>query len=124
MDQMIVSVAAFIMSSLIATEVIPAGDLITVENTSGYSTEPMLGREVVRTVYVGQELTIDNTRPPRLVLRNQVVSLKYVRGPLEIATIGRAMGDAGANDEIQVLNLESRALVTGIVQEGGWVLAQ
>jgi flagella basal body P-ring formation protein FlgA len=59
-----------------------------------------------------------------LVKRNQIVSIRYVSGPLEITTIGRAMGEAGAHEVVTVLNQDSRQLVQGIVQEEGWVLAQ
>ena len=59
-----------------------------------------------------------------LVKRNQIVTIKYVSGPLEITTIGRAMGEAGANEAVTVLNQDSRQLVQGIVQEEGWVLAR
>ena len=59
-----------------------------------------------------------------LVKRNQTVSVKYIKGALEITTTGRAMGDAAANETVTVLNQESRQLVQGVVQESGWVLAQ
>ncbi|MEQ9436696.1 flagellar basal body P-ring formation chaperone FlgA [Hyphomonas sp.] len=116
-------------SSLVAAEVIRAGDRVSASNATAEgevadSNDPLLGREVRRTIYVGQAITADNTRPPMLVKRNQVVSIRYVRGPLEITTIGRAMGEAGANETVTVLNQDSRQLVQGIVQEEGWVLAQ
>ena len=84
-------------SSLVAAEVIRAGDRVSASNATAEgevadSNDPLLGREVRRTIYVGQAITADNTRPPMLVKRNQVVSIRYVRGPLEITTIGRAMG--------------------------------
>jgi flagellar basal body P-ring formation protein FlgA len=112
-------------SSLVAAEVIRAGDRVSAANTVTEDiNDPLLGREVRRTIYVGQAITADNTRSPMLVKRNQVVSIRYVKGPLEITTIGRAMGEAGANETVTVLNQDSRQLVHGIVQEEGWVLAQ
>ena len=85
---------------------------------------PVIGREVRRTVYAGQEVRLDNTQAPRLVSRNQLVTVKYISGGLEITTTGRAMGEAAANESVTVLNLESRKLVNGVVQQDGWVLAQ
>ena len=122
--------AATDASSLVAAEVIRAGDRVSVANavTDGGSAadtgEPLLGREVRRTIYAGQTITTDNTRPPMLVKRNQVVTIKYINGALEITTTGRAMGEAGLSETVSVLNPDSRQLVQGIVQEGGWVLAQ
>lgn len=117
-------------SSLVAAEVIRAGDSVTVANAELPADEDpgaydlFVGREVKRTVYAGQPITIENTRPARLVTRNQVVTIKYISGPLEISTTGRAMGEAALNETVSVLNLQSRQMVQGVVQADGWVLAQ
>lgn len=117
-------------NSLVAAEVIKAGDPVTVANAGLQdgdgpgAYDPFIGREVKRTVYPGQAITLDNTRPQRLVTRNQIVTIKYVQGPLEISTTGRAMGEAALNEPVTVLNLQSRQLVQGIVQADGWVLAR
>ncbi|MBY9065764.1 flagellar basal body P-ring formation chaperone FlgA [Hyphomonas sp. WL0036] len=117
-------------SSLIASDVIRAGDLVTTANVSleegdaAPSSEEVIGREAKRTIYAGQQVTLDNTRPARLVTRNQIVTVKYIKGGLEITTTGRAMGEAALNEPVSILNLQSRQLVQGIVQEEGWVLAQ
>jgi flagella basal body P-ring formation protein FlgA len=117
-------------SSLVAAEVIPAGDGVTVANAElrdGDSPEVYdlyAGREVRRTVYAGQPITFENTRSARLVTRNQVVMIKFISGPLEISTSGRAMGDAALNETVSVLNLQSRQMVQGVVKADGWVLVQ
>lgn len=117
-------------SSLVAADVIRAGDSVTVANAElqdGDGPEVydlFAGREVRRTVYAGQTITLENTQPARLVTRNQIVTIKYIKGPLEISTTGRAMGDGALNESVSVLNLQSRQLVQGVVQADGWVLAQ
>lgn len=117
-------------SSLVAAEVIPAGNGVTVANAElrdGDSPELYdlyVGREVRRTVYAGQPITLENTRSARLVTRNQVVTIRYISGPLEISTSGRAMGDAALNETVSVLNLQSRQMVQGVVKADGWVLVQ
>ncbi|WP_396272082.1 flagellar basal body P-ring formation chaperone FlgA [Hyphomonas sp.] len=117
-------------SSLVAAEVIPAGDGVTVANAElrdGDGPEVYdlyAGREVRRTVYAGQPITFENTRSARLVTRNQVVTIKFISGPLEISTSGRAMGDAALNETVSVLNLQSRQMVQGVVKADGWVLVQ
>ena len=116
-------------SSLVAAEVIRAGDPVTSYNSTtedgGNATgDPLLGREVLRTVYAGKPITYDNTRAPVLVRRNQVVSVKYIKGGLEITASGRALGEAGINEPVTVLNQQSKQMVQGIVQAEGWVLAQ
>jgi flagella basal body P-ring formation protein FlgA len=117
-------------SSLVAAEVIPAGNGVTVANAELRDGDgPELydlyaGREVRRTVYAGQPITFENTRSARLVTRNQVVTIKFISGPLEISTSGRAMGDAALNETVSVLNLQSRQMVQGVVKADGWVLVQ
>ncbi len=113
-------------SSLTASEVIRAGQVVTAANTAqeGQGEADLIGREARRTLYPGQAVTMENTRPARLVSRNQIVTLKYISGGLEISTTGRAMNEAALNEPVSVLNLQSRQLVQGIVQETGWVLAQ
>lgn len=116
--------------SLVATDVIRAGDQVTTANVDtedagfGAEDEALLGREARRTIYAGQEITLDNTRAPRLVRRNQIVTVKYISGALEISTTGRAMGEAALDEPVSVLNLQTRQMVHGIVQESGWVLVQ
>ncbi len=114
-------------SALVATDVIRAGDQVTPENAgpddrSG-GTE-LYGREVRRTVYSGQTISASNTRPARIVERNQIVTLKYVSGPMEITASGRAMSAAALNESVRVLNTTSRNMIQGTVQEGGWVLVK
>ena len=117
-------------SSLVVKEVIRAGDTVTAANISTETgalvdtDNPLLGREVRRTVCVGQELSMDDTRPARLVRRNQLVTVKFVSGALEITTTGRAMGEATEDEAVAILNLNSKKIVNGIVQKDGWVLVQ
>jgi len=114
-------------ASLTAKDVLRSGEIITQYNASPpddvWEDEHavLLGREVRRTVYAGQPIKEQNTRAPRLVKRNQLVTLKYVKGPLEISMNGRAMGEAAEGESVSVMNLESRQVVEGIVQAGGWI---
>ena len=117
-------------ASFVATDVIRAGDKVSQANisteagTAAPADDPLIGREVRRTVYAGQAVSMDNTQPARLVTRNQLVTIKYVTGGLEISTTGRAMSEASANEEVNVLNINTRQMIHGVVQEDGWVLAQ
>lgn len=116
--------------SLTANDVMRRGEIITIDNTSPpddvwqQEHADLLGREVRKTVYAGQTIKVDDTQAPRLVKRNQLVAIKYLKGPLEISLTGRALGEAGANESVSVLNLESRQVVEGIVQAGGWIWVQ
>lgn len=117
-------------AALIASEVIPAGDIITLENSapkSGELTsndEALLGKQVRRTVYAGKPVTTANTRAPFVIKRNQNVTVKYISGALEISMTGRAMENASVGEIVSIMNASSRELVSGIVTEEGWILAQ
>ncbi len=117
-------------TSLVATDVIRAGDAVTAANTSTGTGErspedsALLGRVVRRTVYAGQPILPENTQSPRLVARNQLVSVRYIDGPLEIVITGRAMGEAGEGETVDVMNPQSRQLITGVVTPEGWIRAQ
>ena len=114
-------------ATLKANDLIRTGDIITSENVSPEGDvwhdehSALLGREVRRTVYAGQSIRPQDTQSPRLVKRNQIVTLKYMRGGLEISLTGRAMGEAGLDETVPVLNLQSRQIVEGTVQAGGWI---
>lgn len=114
-------------AALTANDVLRSGEIITQDNTHPegdvWSAEhtALLGREVRRTVYAGQSIRPQDTQRARLVKRNQLVTMKYMRGPLEITMTGRAMGEAGLDETVTVLNLQSRQVVEGTVQAGGWI---
>lgn len=116
--------------SLTANDVMRKGEVITTDNTSPpddvwqQEHADLLGREVRKTVYEGQPIKAGDTRSARLVKRNQLVAIKYLRGPLEISLTGRSLGEAGEDESVSVLNLESRQVVEGIVQAGGWIWVQ
>ena len=107
-----------------AGEQVSPTNITTEAGEAAPADHPVIGREVRRTVYAGQTVSMDNTQPARLVSRNQLVTIKYIRGGLEITMTGRAMGEAAANQDVSVLNLQSRQMVRGVVQKDGWVLAQ
>jgi len=116
--------------SLTANDVMRKGEVITIDNTSPpddvwqQEHANLLGREVRKTVYAGQPIKAGDTQSARLVKRNQLVAIKYLRGSLEISMTGRALGEAGEDESVSVLNLESRQVVEGIVQAGGWIWVQ
>jgi flagellar basal body P-ring formation protein FlgA len=116
--------------SLIALRTIPArtvlmaADMTAVDaRIDGAVTDPLTvaGQEARVTVFAGQPILAVNFAAPALVDRNQIVTLIYAQGTLQIVTEGRALGRAGAGEMVRVMNLGSRATVTGIVTGTGAV---
>jgi len=102
-------------------EIVAPGDVILREGPeTGLPTlQEIIGREARIVLYPGRAIRADDTGPPATIERNQVVPLVYVRGELRIETEGRALSRAGPGDYVRVMNLASRATLTGRVTEDG-----
>ena len=83
--------------------------------------EEIVGQEARVAIYAGRPIMPGDVGPPALVDRNQIVRLVHDAGGLSIVTEGRALGRGGVGDALRVMNLASRATVTGVVQPDGTV---
>lgn len=80
-----------------------------------------VGREARTMIYAGRPLRAEDLAAPALVERNQIVTLRFVRGPLRITAEGRAMGRAAVGETVRAVNLSSRLNVIGTVAPDGSV---
>ena len=80
-----------------------------------------LGQAVNEVIYPGRPVLADNLGPPRIISRNQSVSLVYQAGPLQIFAQGRALSAGAAGDEIKIMNITSHATVMGLIGADGTV---
>jgi flagella basal body P-ring formation protein FlgA len=115
--------------TLVAARTIRARTMLTGADVAlgpgaGGLTDPAaaIGREARRTLYKGQPIQPEDLTTPATIERNQTVMLAYRAGPLTILAEGRALGRAGPGDAVRVMNLASRATVSGIVAGDGSVL--
>ena len=107
-----------------AKAVISAGDLTTTPGaTPGAlaSIEAAVGMEARSAIYPGWPVRETDLAPPAVVERNQIVTMIFRRGRLEIATEGRSLGRAGVGERVRVMNLDSRTTVTAAVIGPGLV---
>ena len=74
-----------------------------------------IGQEARVTLYAGRPIPLSGLAPPALVERNQLVTLIFRRGGLDIRADGRALGRGAAGDEIRIMNLGSRSTIFGTV---------
>ncbi|GAB4267503.1 MAG: flagellar basal body P-ring formation chaperone FlgA [Pararhodobacter sp.] len=77
--------------------------------------DEVLGQEARVTLYAGRPIPLASLGPPALVDRNQLVTLVFLRGGLEIRAEGRALGRGAEGDGIRVMNLASRTTVSATV---------
>ncbi len=82
----------------------------------------IVGLEVQRVLYQGRPVQIGDVGAPALVERNEIVTLIYRTGALNIATEGRSLGRGAAGDKLRVLNLVSKNTVVGRVSKAGEVI--
>lgn len=80
-----------------------------------------IGREARVTLYAGRPIRSGDLQNPAVVERNDLVRLSYVAGPLWIVTEARALGRGSTGERIQVMNLDTRAVITGRIAGPGEV---
>ncbi|MBA3910413.1 MAG: flagella basal body P-ring formation protein FlgA [Rhodobacter sp.] len=80
-----------------------------------------IGQEARVAIYAGRPVRLADLRSPTLVQRNQVVPLIYASGGLAISTEGRALARGSEGEVIRVINLASRATVSGRIGPDGAV---
>lgn len=81
-----------------------------------------IGLEARVMIYAGRPIRPSDLGPPAVIDRNQIVTLRFKKGGLVIATEGRAMGRGGVGDTIRAVNLSSRLSVSGLVADDGTVI--
>lgn len=111
--------------TLRAQSVIAADDLSSIAaSVPGALTDPAdaVGREARVVLYAGRPIQPEDIGPPTLVDRNQLVSLVFRSGGLNILAEGRALARGGAGESIRVMNTTSHSTVTGIVAPDGTVV--
>jgi len=76
------------------------------------------GMEAARNLPAGVPLRASDVITPRLVRRGEPVTIRYVAGPLTIASNGRALGDGGSGDLVRVVTETSRTIEALVESQG------
>jgi flagellar basal body P-ring formation protein FlgA len=124
--------AAGLADELVATRNLPAGTILSAGDVTvspsqrpGVALPDALGRQLRTAAYAGRPIPAGQLTTPRLVSRNQLVTLAYENAALRIETGGRALGEGSEGDVIRVMNLSSRAtLMARINADGSVTVAQ
>ncbi|NRA98516.1 MAG: flagellar basal body P-ring formation protein FlgA [Rhodobacteraceae bacterium] len=105
--------------------IITAADIVLgEEDVAGAfsSLAQVVGLEARVALYPGRPIRPGDIGPPALINRNDLVTLVFRKNGLEIETMGRSLGRAGAGEFVRALNVGSKSTVTGQVTESGRVL--
>jgi flagella basal body P-ring formation protein FlgA len=81
----------------------------------------VVGQEALVWLQSGRAIMPEDVGPPALVERNQVITMRFRKGMLEITAEGRALDRGPMGDRIRVMNLDSRTTVTGTIVADGVV---
>lgn len=80
-----------------------------------------IGFEARVTLYSGRPIPLASLGAPAMVERNQLVTLVFHQGGLNIRVDGRALARGSEGDEVRIMNLGSRSTVFGTVVGPGLV---
>lgn len=101
--------------------VLSAGDLDTKNPDAAPHIDALLGMEVRRAIYLGHKVTQSDVGPPRIIRRNDKVTVLFRSRSIDLRTDARALGAGALGEYIDVLNLDSRLTVTARVVGPGVV---
>jgi flagella basal body P-ring formation protein FlgA len=82
-------------------------------------TEDVIGLETRVAIYAGRPIRMGDIGPPATVERNQNVALIYTHGTLRIVAEGRALGRGAPGERVRVMNMTSRATLSGVIRNDG-----
>lgn len=102
--------------ALRARSIIGPGDVAMVARDAPGAlddTADAVGLEASVWLQAGAPLMPEHVVPAAIVERNQIVTLIFRSGMLEITTDGRALERAAPGDRVRTMNLESKTIVTG-----------
>ncbi len=108
-----------------AQAVIRPGDLVLKPGEMpGVADRPdlLIGLEARVALYAGRPIRFSDVGPPAVIERNQLVPLVFMQGGLRISAEGRSLERAGAGEVVRVMNMSSRATVSGRVLPDGRVM--
>jgi len=85
----------------------------------GVTADQLIGMEARVSLYAGRPIQLTDVGPPAVVERNQIVHLVYEVNGLRISAVGRSLARAGPGEYVRVMNMSSRATITGQVLADG-----
>ena len=116
--------------TVVAVTAIPSQTILTPAHlgvldidVTGAITDParVIGLETRVNLYPNRPIRAQDVGAPRVVKRNQIVTLVYAQAGLNIQIDARALAAGGIGDRLRVMNLASKTVVWGIVEAPGRV---
>lgn len=86
--------------------------------------EKIYGQTLTKNLRSGSFLKDVDIETPKIIKKNQLVTLIYKKSGLSLKTQGKAIDDGGLNESIAIMNIHSKRIVHGIVKSPGVVVIQ
>lgn len=79
----------------------------------------IVGMTAARSMKAGSFIKRGDLITPKLVKKNQLVTLLFEKAGLTLKTRGKAMADGELGETVSVLNIQSKRVVVGIIKSAG-----
>jgi flagella basal body P-ring formation protein FlgA len=70
----------------------------------------------------GDALSVHDVTSPIIIKRGDLVTMKVETPTVVISTRGKAQGNAAVGQSVQVMNLESKRLIEGVVKDSQTII--
>lgn len=119
----LLALTALPASALTAARTLPAGTVLAAADIIADVDEARhaVGLQTRMTVYEGRPINPAQLRPPLLIDRNDLVTVRFHKGGIDITTEARALEPGAAGQRIRLMNLTSRNTISGYVTADGSV---
>lgn len=84
-------------------------------------TDQLVGQSPRRVLRVNEPVRMSDVQTPIVVAKNSTVTMIVERPGLQLTAAGRALGNAGYGEIVQVMNAQTKTTVEGIVEGPGRV---
>lgn len=91
------------------------------ESTGLVTVEQLIGKELQRQTRAGVMLRPSDIASPKIISRNDQVTIVYQQGALTLTTTGKALNAASLSEPVSVLNTMSNKVLQGIATRNGTV---
>jgi flagellar basal body P-ring formation protein FlgA len=122
--------AAVLTRNVERSELLKSSDIVIERRTKAEvggdaaTREGVLGMQLRRPMRSGQAIRVADLTKPDLVQRDQAVTVIYQAPGLYLTTRGKALDNGTEGDVVNVLNLQSKRTLTGVVTGRGQVTIQ
>jgi flagella basal body P-ring formation protein FlgA len=122
--------AAVLTRNVERTDLLKSSDIVVERRTKAEvggdaaTREGALGMQLRRPMRAGQPIRVADLAKPDLVQRDQAVTVVYQAPGLYLTTRGKALDNGTEGDVVNVLNLQSKRTLTGVVTGRGQVTIQ